>query len=113
MENITIGKDALGGHDLQLLKDTYVRYIALSKVLFGQDENMYDINELRKDNEFYKDAVAIAKSLGIKWKTMTHDESNRIMLALLEDTYNAMAMVGDKKNLAVEVILKIIKEPSK
>ena len=50
MEKTTIGKDALGGHDLQLLKDTYVRYIALSKVLFGQDENMYDINELRKDN---------------------------------------------------------------
>lgn len=40
---------------------------------------------------------------------MTHDESNRIMLALLEDTYNAMAAVGDKKNLAIEVKLKVIK----
>ena len=109
MVNITKGKDLLGGHDLELLRATYMRYIALSKMLFGQEESVYDINELKKDNEFYKDAVAIAKSLGIKWKTMTHDESNRVMLALLEDTYNAMAAVGDKKNLAIEVKLKVIK----
>lgn len=113
MENITIGKDALGGHDMKLLCSTYIRYIALSKCLFGQDDNYYNINELPKDNEFYKDARAMAKSLSIDWKKMSHEDSNRIMLALLEDTYNAMAMVGDKKNLAVEIILKIIKEPSK
>lgn len=109
MVNVTKGKDLLGGHDLELLRATYMRYIALSKMLFGQEETVYDINELKKDNEFYKDAVAIAKSLGIKWKTMTHDESNRVMLALLEDTYNAMAAVGDKKNLAIEVKLTVIK----
>ena len=93
MVNVTKGKDLLGGHDLELLRTTYMRYIALSKMLFGQEETVY----------------AIAKSLGIKWKTMTHDESNRVMLALLEDTYNAMAAVGDKKNLAIEVKLKVIK----
>ena len=109
MVKITKGKDLLGGHDLDLLRSTYMRYIALSKMLFGLEESVYDINELKKDNEFYKDARAIAKSLGIDWKKMTHDESNRVMLALLEDTYNAMAEVGNRKNLAIEVKLKVIK----
>ena len=106
------GKDILGGHDLELLRTTYIRYIALSKRLFGKDENIYDINELPKDSMFYKDARVIAKSLGINWKKMTHEESNRIMLALLEDTYNAMAEVGNKEHLAIEVRLKAIKDPA-
>lgn len=113
MENITKGIDELGGHDMKLLCSTYIRYIALSKCLFGQDDNYYNINELPKDNEFYKDARAMAKSLSIDWKKMSHEDSNRIMLALLEDAYNAMASVGDKKHLTVEVILKVIEHPTK
>jgi len=103
-------EDQLGKHDLKLFRGTYLRYIALSKYLFASgDKAIYDINEIPKDNEFYKDARSIAKSLGISWKNMTHEESNRIMLALLEDTYNAMAAVGDKSHLVVEVSLKIVK----
>lgn len=112
MENITKGTDELGGHDMETLCSTYLRYTALSKCLFGQDENYYNINELPKDNDFYKEARAMAKSLGIDWKKMSHEDSNRIMLAMLEDTYNAMAAVGDKKHLTVEVKLKVIKNPT-
>ena len=102
--------DEKGGHDIKLFQRTYIRYIALSRYLFAGGENaIYDINEIPKDNEFYKDARAIAKSLKINWKSMTHEESNRIMLALLEDTYNAMTAVGDKKDLIVELTLKIRK----
>lgn len=103
-------EDQLGNHNLELFRDTYLRYIALSKYLFASgDKAIYDINEIPKDNTFYKPAKQLAKSLGISWSKMTHEESNRIMLALLEDTYNAMAEVGDKSHLVIEVTLKIIK----
>lgn len=103
-------EDQIGNHDLKLFRSTYLRYIALSKYLFASGEKaIYDINEIPKDNEFYQAAKATAKSLGVNWKKMTHEESNRVMLALLEDTYNAMAAVGDKSNLVVEVKLKIVK----
>ena len=103
-------EDQLGKHDMKLFKKTYLRYLALSKYLFASgDKAIYDVNEIPKDNEFYKDAKAVAKSLGVDWKKMTHEESNRIMLALLEDTYNAMSEVGDKSHLVVEVTLKVVK----
>ena len=88
---------------------TYLSYIALSKYLFGEgDKGIYNINEMQPDNEFFLPAKEIAKSLDIDWKDMTHEESNRIMLALLEDTYMTMSkVVANKKNLIVEVKLKI------
>lgn len=93
----------------ELFLQTYLNYIGLSKYLFGQgDKGIYNINEIPKDNEFYKHAREIAKSLDISWKGMTHEESNRIMLALLEDSYNAMSEVADKDNLIIEVKLKVI-----
>lgn len=103
-------KDESGGqHDLQLFQKTYLRYIELSKYLFGTKNSIYDINEMSESNEFWEPARNIAKDLGIDWNTMSHEDSNRIMLALLEDTYNAMAKVGDKKKLIIELTLKITK----
>jgi len=98
-----------GGHDLQLFRDTWLRYIELSKYLFAPKNPIYDINEMPQSSKFFKPAQSIAAQLGINWETMTHEESNRIMLALLEDTYKAMAAVESKnrKSLAVEVTLKI------
>lgn len=93
----------------ELFLKTYMNYIGLSKYLFGKGEDgIYNVNEIPKDNEFYKPAKAIAKSLKISWKNMTHEESNRIMLALLEDSYNAMAEVADKDCLYIEVKLKVL-----
>lgn len=92
-----------------LLK-TYMSYMALSKYLFAHgDDGIYNINEIPKDNEFYHPAKRIAKELEIDWKDMSHEESNRIMLALLEDTYNAMKVVADKDKLEIHVKLKVLK----
>jgi hypothetical protein len=96
--------------DKDLFLKTYMGYIGLSKILFGNIENpIYDITEIPEENEFHLPARKIAESLGIDWKHMTHDESNRIMLALLEDTYMAMLKVAEKEKLLIEVILKILK----
>ena len=71
--------------------DAYGQYVRLSKLLFyGGEQCPMDINELKKDNEFYGLAKEICDELEIDWKKMTHEESNRIMLAMLEDTYQSM-----------------------
>lgn len=67
-----------------------LRFMELAKLLFSGKTDIYDINELDENNEFYKDAVKLAEEMEIDWKTMSHEDSNRIMLALLEDTYLAM-----------------------
>ena len=54
-------------------------------------------------------AKNIADQLGVDWKSMSHEDSNRIMLALLEDTYMAMAKVANRKDLVIELKLKIVK----
>lgn len=100
-------KEEAGDKKLQLLYDTYTKYIALSRYLFGSKNPIYDINEMPGDCDFFTDAVRIAEQLEVDWKTMSHEDSNRVMLALLEDYYQAMAKVGKKKDLIVEVTLKI------
>lgn len=92
---------------LQALYDAYTKYIALSRYLFGTKNAVYDINEMPGDSDFFTDAVRIAEQLEVDWETMSHEDSNRIMLALLEDYYRAMAKVDRKKNLIIEVKLKI------
>ena len=103
----TIGQSPCINKELSL--HTYMNYISLSKYLFGKgDEWIYNVNDIPKDNEFYKPAKEIAKSLNISWNNMTHEESNRIMLALLEKFYNAMSEVADKEDIYIEVKLKVV-----
>jgi hypothetical protein len=97
-------------NDKELLLKTYLNYIGLSNYLFGKgDKGIYNINEMPSKNGFYLPAKEIAKSLEIDWEKMSHEESNRIMLTLLEDTYMAMSQVVKNKNLTIEVKLKILK----
>ncbi|NDV64012.1 hypothetical protein [Bacteroides sp. 224] len=94
----------------ELFLKTYLNYVGLSSYLFGKgDKGIYNINEMPPDNEFYLPAKEIAESLEIDWEKMSHGESNRIMLALLEDTYVAMSQVENNKKIIVEVKLKITK----
>ncbi len=101
--------EAGGKYDLQLFYDTYIRYIEFSRYLFGTKNPIYDINEMPGDSDFFTDAVKMAEQLNVDWEKMSHEDSNRVMLALLEDYYQAMAKVANKKQLAIEVNLKITK----
>lgn len=67
-----------------------LRFLELAKLLFSGQTDIYNINELEKDSKFYSDAVNLANEMEINWEKMSHEDSNRIMLALLEDTYMAM-----------------------
>lgn len=100
--------------NLAEIKEAYFNYLKLGAYLFGKGGNgIYDINEMPECNQFYPHAKEIASQLGIDWKTMTHEESNRIMLALLEDLYQEIGRTipkKDKKNLVIDVTFKIIKK---
>jgi hypothetical protein len=105
-----ISSEGYSKKDKAFILKTYLNYIGLSSYLFGKgDKGIYNINEIPSDNEFFLPAKEIAKSLDISWDNMTHEESNRIMLALLEDTYMAMSQVENNKKLIVEVKLKNLK----
>lgn len=83
-------------------------FFELSKLLFGMgDESPYDINELKPDSKFYKPAKELAEELEIDWEKMTHEESNRVMLSLLDDYFNRINIDGDYKySLSIEVVKK-------
>lgn len=95
------------------VKEAYFRYIELSRYLFGSgDDAIYDVNEIPADHNFHQLARYLAESMDIPWETMTHEDSNRIMLAMLEDCYNAIGKAvpqKDKPNLVVDVNFKIVK----
>jgi len=99
--------------ELAKVREAYFRYIDLSKYLFGLgDAAVYDVNEIPKNHKFYNLAHSLAASMDIGWETMTHEESNRIMLAMLDDTYNAIAKTipsKDKGNLIIDVHFKVVK----
>lgn len=94
--------------NLAALRTAYFEYVELSKLLFASTQEMiYDINELPETNKFFEPANKIANDLGVSWKTMTHEESNRIMLALLEEYYNKMAEVADTNDIILQVSFKL------
>ena len=99
--------------NLAKIKEAYLRYIDLSRFLFGMgDAAVYDVNEIPKNHKFYNLAHSLAASMDIDWEDMSHEDSNRIMLAMLDDTYNAIAKAvscKDKNNLIIDVHFKIIK----
>ena len=94
--------------NLVALRTAYFEYVALSKLLFAStQETIYDINELPDTNKFLESAKKIANELEVSWKTMTHEESNRIMLAILEEYYNRMAEVVDTTDIILQVSFKL------
>lgn len=84
-------------------------YFALSKALFAGDDCPYEINELKDGSPFVKTAKEIAEELEIDWKKMSHEESNRIMLALLDEYYNRIRTDSDY-TFGLVVALKKSKE---
>lgn len=94
--------------NLAALRTAYFEYVELSKLLFAStQEIIYDINELPETNKFFEPANKIANELEVSWQTMTHEESNRIMLALLEEYYNKMAEVADTNDIILQVSFKL------
>lgn len=91
----------------------WMEFTELCKLLFsGGDDCPYLINEL-KSGKWAKMARALAKEMEIDWKKMTTSESNAIMLAMLEDTYQQVRQDCEKNYVVkFDVIEKEKPEPA-
>ena len=90
-------------------QDAWLEFAKLCRLLFGLGEKSpYNINEIKEGDDFYEQAREIAEELEIEWDSMSHDESNRLMLAMLDDYYNAIQI--DKK---AGYVIKVLVEEKK
>lgn len=67
---------------LKTAQKTIAEYIQLSNYLFSEDAP-YDVNEIPEDNQFHFMAREISDDMGLDWETMSHEDSNRVMLNML------------------------------
>ena len=79
-------------------------FLKLSSYLFG-DNAPYDMNEIKEDSEYYSIAKELADEMEIDWQTMSHTDSNRIMLAMLDDYFQN---IRDNEDERVKVEVKSI-----
>lgn len=68
-------------------------FFKLCILLFGHkdddSEKAKKINELiGKDNEFYKEAVALAEDCEMSWDNLTPEDSDELQLIMLDDFFN-------------------------
>ena len=97
----------------QLMVDALQEYLALSKFLFADpDESIYDVNELEPDEHFHPLAKQLAEELKIGWENMSHEDSNRIMLLMLEKSYQKIKEVSDRANIVMEFKVKEVADGS-
>jgi len=110
MKNITKQQVFISPKDKQKTLEQFFRYFELSGLLFDRNrEEIYDVSDIPVDNKFYKLAQQMAKRLNIKWKGMSHEDSNRIMLAMLEDAFNMIRDIENSKNMVIKTTIQILK----
>lgn len=69
-------------------------YFELSKYLF--DENApQDVHDIPEDNQFYEVAKDIADEMKLDWDSMSHEDSNKVMLNLLAEYFAGIQPDGD------------------
>lgn len=97
--------------DKQKTLEQFFRYFELSGLLFdrGRKEDIYNVSDIPADNKFHKIAKQTAKELGIKWSQMSHEDSNRVMLAMLEDAFNMIRDIENSINIIIKTTIQIVK----
>ena len=97
---MTKNKLSIAPPDKKKTLEAFFRYYELISLFFG---------EKKKQIYYYELAKEIAKQLEIDWESMTHEESNRVMLALLEDSFNLIRDIEDSKSIILETKIVIKK----
>lgn len=92
---------------VEQMADALREYLDLSKFLFADPDNsIYDVNELEPDEQFYPLAKDLAKELKIGWEDMSHEDSNRIMLLMLEKAYQKIREGSESAKIVMEFKVK-------
>lgn len=82
----------------------YSDFIALCRVFFGKNP-IDNVTSLDKNSVYYKAAQDIAKEFGMDWEELSAEDSNELMLTLLEDFYNRVN-ISDKYDYILSVTVK-------
>lgn len=83
--------------DMRQAYDAWMKFMKLCGLLFNPNSDaIYNINELKEDSEYYQHARDLCEEMEIDWDGMTHEDSNRVMLALLDDHYNDIQIDKEK-----------------
>lgn len=90
--------------------EAFFRYYKLSSLLFDKKrDEIYNVTDIPENDEFYKPAMEMAAHLQIDWNNMTHEDSNRIMLSLLEDAFNLIREIENSKSIVLQAKMIIKK----
>lgn len=90
--------------------EQFFHFYDLSSLLFDRNKDeIYNVTDIPKDSKFHEEAQKMASQLGIDWNKMSHEESNRIMLAMLEDSFNLIRDIEKAPNIILKVKLQITK----
>lgn len=96
----------------QSVKEGFFNYFELSSMLFDREkEEIFDVSDIPKNSKFRKMAEDTASNLGINWKSMSHQDSNRIMLSMLEETFNVIRLADSAENVILEWKIKVFGHP--
>lgn len=88
--------------------DKFFQYFELSGLLFDRSrDEIYNVTDIPSENKFFKMAKNTAKELQIKWNGMSHEDSNRVMLAMLEEAFNLIRDIEQSKNITLNVTIKV------
>lgn len=110
MKKITKKQVTVSPDNKQKTLEQFFQYFELSGLLFdrGREEEIFNVSDIPIDNKFHEIAKHTAKDLDIHWNDMSHEDSNRVMLAMLEDAYNMIKEIENNKNIIIETTIQII-----
>ena len=90
--------------DSKSIMETAYDYWELSSLLFsGLSSCPYDINQIEPSSKFYFFSKSLAETLGVDWNTMSHEDSNRIMLGVLEHCFQQIKQGNETAYLTISV----------
>lgn len=91
--------------------EAFFRYYELSSLLFDNSRSeIYNVTDIPADNKFCKMAKQTAKQLKIPWSSMSHEDSNRIMLAMLEEAFNLIRDIENSSQIVLNLTIKTRKK---
>lgn len=89
----------------------FKNFLVLCRTFFGK-EPVENVTALNKDSEFYKTAREIAKEFEMDWNNLSMEDSNEVIIALMDDYYNR-ANTDDDFNYVISFKVNDKKAPKK
>ncbi len=77
-----------------IVLESYMRFLRMCKLLLTDTSRPFEISDIPEDNEFYKDALEVAKMNKVDLRHATVHQSDTIMLDMLYNAWNDINVGG-------------------